>query len=443
MPNALVLPATTFSYGQKKILDNCSLELPAGSFVLLTGPTGCGKSTLLKILAGLIPSKVEAKGKTALLFQNPLLQFALPTLYDELIFALENEQVGKEAAFKRIKQATKDADVEKMLHRPFAQLSGGERQRAALSVLLAMDADVLLLDEPFANCDPANRKKLLAVLASLHAAGKTIVAADHDWHGYTDCDQVWRFEDGQVNVEEPQTFFKEKKTELPHYHFELPQESKEETKAFQISNLSFGYEQTLVAQERLSLPKGQATWLTGANGSGKSTFLNVLSKLTPYQGQIVYGQKDLARWAKRQYLGQVGQVFQMSSQQFLTANVNDELTLSLKAQRPGFFDQEKSKKLITDFGLDRLRKQSPYLLSGGQQKLLQLACMLLLNRPVLLLDEPLAGLDEAYAAKAAYWLKEAQQAGQTQLIVSHQPLAYDQCAYHLVLQDGRFHYVQN
>lgn len=410
--------------------------------MLLTGPTGCGKSTLLKILAELIPSKVQTHGKAALLFQDPLLQFALPTLYDELVFALENEQVEKEAAALRIKQAAQAADVESLLYRSFAQLSGGERQRAALSVLLAMDADVLLLDEPFANCDPANRKRLLAVLAKLHAAGKTIIVADHDWHGYADCDEVWRFEDGQVAVEEPQAFFKEKKTALPNYYFELPQEDAKQD-AYILQDFSFGYDKKLVEQNELVVPKGQATWLTGANGSGKSTFLNVLSKLTPYQGQIFYENKDLSRWSKRKYFGQVGQVFQTSSKQFLTANGADEIELSRKAQQPGFFDQAKSNELMTDFGLDQLRDQSPYLLSGGQQKLLQLACMLILNRPVLLLDEPLAGLDKTYEQKATYWLKQAQQAGQTQLIVSHQQLPADQCAYHLVLNDGRLNYVEN
>ena len=441
MPNALSLAATDFSYGQRTVLKHCSLKLPTGSFVLLTGPTGCGKSTLLKLLAGLIPSKVQTQGKAVFLFQNPLLQFAMPTLFDELVFALENEQVAQAEALRRIKKAAQAADVEKLLHRPFAQLSGGERQRAALSVLLAMDAAIFLLDEPFANCDPGNRKKLLAVLTKLHQAGKTIIVADHDWSGYQDCDLVWRLQNGQVLVATPASFFKKHKTQAVAHHFALPQEKK--LASFQMSNLAFGYEKKLVDQKRLLLVQGQATWLTGANGSGKTTFLNVLSKLAPYQGQILYAGKDLSRWSKRKYWGQVGQVFQLSSQQFLTANVQDELALSLKAQQPGFFDQAKSQQLLADFGLTSLQKQSPYLLSGGQQKLLQLACMLLLNRPVLLLDEPLAGLDDQYEQTAAAWLKQAQRAGQTQLIISHQELPVDQCAYHLVLKDGRLRYVQN
>lgn len=437
MPKALELPKTDFSFGEKIILKDCSLELTKGSFVLLTGPTSCGKSTLLKMLAGLIPSKVKTFGKTALLFQNPDLQFAMPTLFDELVFALENEQLGKKEAEIRIKEAVQLTNTESFLHKKFADLSGGEKQRASLSVLLAMNADILLLDEPFANCDPVNRQKLLDVLERLHEQGKTIVAADHDWRGYEGCDLVWRWRNKAIQVEEPSSFFKK---QIPvHYSFTLPQGGH----AFDFQNFSFGFEKDLVKQSQLFLAKGQAVWLTGANGAGKSTLLNILSKLGNYQGQVFYQEKELGKWKKPAYFKQVGQVFQQSSQQFLTANVADELAISKKAQLPGFFDEEKTKELLADFGLTDLTDMSPYLLSGGQQKLLQLACMLILNRQVLLLDEPLAGLDESFASKASAWLKRAQQAGQTQLIVSHQDLPAGQCACHLVLKDRRLAYVEN
>jgi energy-coupling factor transporter ATP-binding protein EcfA2 len=437
MPKALALPKTDFSFGAKVILKDCSLELEKGSFVLLTGPTGCGKSTLLKMLAGLIPSQVKTFGKVALLFQNPDLQFAMPTLFDELVFALENEQLGKKEAEIRIKEAVQLTNTESFLYKKFADLSGGEKQRASLSVLLAMNADILLLDEPFANCDPVNRQKLLAVLERLHAQGKTIVAADHDWRGYEGCDLVWHWADHQVAVEEPSSFFKK---QVPvRYSFALPQGGH----AFDFHDFSFGFEKDLVEPSNLFLAKGQATWLTGANGAGKSTLLNILSKLESYQGQVFYQDKELGKWKKPAYFKQVGQVFQQSSQQFLTANVADELAISKNAQLPGFFDEEKTKELLTDLGLTDLTDMSPYLLSGGQQKLLQLACMLILNRDVLLLDEPLAGLDSAFAGKAAAWLKRAQQAGQTQLIVSHQDLPVGQCACHLVLKDRRLAYVEN
>ena len=437
MPKVLALPKTDFSFGEKIILKGCSLELEKGSFVLLTGTTGCGKSTLLKMLAGLIPSKVKSFGKVALMFQNPDLQFAMPTLFDELVFALENEQLGKKEAENRIKKAVQLTNTEAFLHQKFAELSGGEKQRASLSVLLAMDADILLLDEPFANCDPVNRQKMLAVLERLHEQGKTIVAADHDWRGYEGCDLIWRWADHAVAVEEPSSFFKK---QVPvHYCFALPQGEHD----FDFQDFSFGFEKDLVEKSSLFLAKGQAVWLTGANGAGKSTLLNILSKLKSYQGSIFYQEKELGKWKKKAYFKQVGQVFQQASQQFLTANVADELALSKTAQLPGFFDEEKTKELLTNFGLTNLKYMSPYFLSGGQQKLLQLACMLILNRKVLLLDEPLAGLDSAFAKQAAHWLKLAQQAGQTQLLVSHQALPVKQCAYHLVLKDRRLAYVEN
>lgn len=126
-----------------------------------------------------------------MLFQNPSQQFTMKTLKRELIFALENLGISPEEMNQKIQTALQLVQTQTLFTRELATLSGGEKQKAALTVLLAMNPDILLLDEPFASIDPTSRKQFIQILARLHQAGKTILVCDHDFSDYADVvDQV-------------------------------------------------------------------------------------------------------------------------------------------------------------------------------------------------------------------------------------------------------------
>ena len=200
----------TFSYDEKKpILQDVNLNIPTGKFSLLIGPTGCGKSTLLKILAGLYPKyagkvsgTVDLNGlKSAMMFQNAGEQFTMATPREEIIFALENLKIDREHYSKRLQKATSFAQIDQLLDQKINTMSGGEQQRVALAVLIAMDVDLFLLDEPFASCDPAARQFLIKKLAHLRDLGKTIILSDHvlaDYGGICDC--LFKFTGHQVTA---------------------------------------------------------------------------------------------------------------------------------------------------------------------------------------------------------------------------------------------------
>lgn len=210
MQAELTIDHLTFSYGDREVIRDLSLTLPAGTFSLLIGPTGCGKSTLLKIMAGLYPKyggqltsgQVSLGGRSqAMMFQEAGEQFTMATPREEIIFAMENLGKSKTEFADRLKLASEFAEIDSLLDQKIVTMSGGEKQRVALAVLVAMDVDLFLLDEPFASVDPAARRFLIGRLAKLKEQGKTIIITDHLFDDYQGkVDGVYRFKGEQVET---------------------------------------------------------------------------------------------------------------------------------------------------------------------------------------------------------------------------------------------------
>ena len=167
----------SFAYeaDQPNILNKINLDLTPGSFNLMVGPSGSGKSTLLKAMAGLLPkfggvvtngdvllegqsigpiAPFEKAKRVAMLFQNPDRQFAMRTAREQITFALENLQLPVADIERRVTDAIARLDLDALADQELLTLSGGEKQRVALATIFAMQSDIILLDEPFANVDP-------------------------------------------------------------------------------------------------------------------------------------------------------------------------------------------------------------------------------------------------------------------------------------------------
>ena len=186
------------SLGNSEVLHGVSLELPAGRWTSIVGPNGAGKSTLLKVLAGLLPHT----GSVALL-GRPLAAWPRRERARVLAWLGQNESAADDLGVHDVAMlgrlphqpwlaAPSDADraaVERALRstqawdwrdRPLGQLSGGERQRVLLARALAVEAHVLLMDEPLANLDPPHQADWLALVRDLVAGGKTVVSVLHE-----------------------------------------------------------------------------------------------------------------------------------------------------------------------------------------------------------------------------------------------------------------------
>ena len=158
-----------------------SLEVEDQEFIIFVGPSGCGKSTTLRMIAGLeeissgelkidgrVVNDVEPKDRDiAMVFQNYAL-YPHMTVFDNMAFGLKLRKVPKDEIKKKVEEAAKILDLEKLLDRKPKALSGGQRQRVAMGRAIVRNPKVFLMDEPLSNLDAKLRVQMRSEIASLH-----------------------------------------------------------------------------------------------------------------------------------------------------------------------------------------------------------------------------------------------------------------------------------
>ena len=184
---------------EKKALDDVSIEIQTGEFIGLIGHTGSGKSTLIQHLNGIIPptsgeilldgenihkdkAKLkEVRRRIGLAFQYPEYQLFEMTVYKDVAFGPTNMQLSKEEIHESVVSALETVGIPHELYEksPF-ELSGGQKRRVAIAGVLAMNPEVLILDEPTAGLDPRGRDEILAAVGRLHRErGITVILVSH------------------------------------------------------------------------------------------------------------------------------------------------------------------------------------------------------------------------------------------------------------------------
>ncbi len=181
-------------FGNVPVIEDLSLDIESGAFVVFLGPSGCGKSTLLRMIAGLESidaGQIVVEGEridhlppgarnVAMVFQ----QYALyphMSIRENLAFGLRNARVAAEEIGRRIREAAERLEITELLERRPGQLSGGQRQRAAIARAIVKKPALFLFDEPLSNLDAALRARTRIELAQLHQQLKaTMIFVTHD-----------------------------------------------------------------------------------------------------------------------------------------------------------------------------------------------------------------------------------------------------------------------
>jgi len=171
-----------------------NLEIADKEFIIFVGPSGCGKSTTLRMIAGLedisggtfkidgkVMNDVEPKDRDiAMVFQNYAL-YPHMTVYDNMAFGLKLRKVPKDEIDKKVREAAKILDLDKLLDRKPKALSGGQRQRVAMGRAIVRNPKVFLMDEPLSNLDAKLRVQMRIEISKLHEnLGATIIYVTHD-----------------------------------------------------------------------------------------------------------------------------------------------------------------------------------------------------------------------------------------------------------------------
>ena len=204
MSSVLELKNLSFVYGQKtpfekRAVDNVSLSIEKGEFVGIIGHTGSGNSTLFEMLNGLIqptegqvlldgediwqnPKEIrKVRFKVGMVFQYPEYQLFEETVYKDIAFGPTNMGKSEQEIDMAVRKAAEFTDLKpELLQKSPFDLSGGEKRRAAIAGVIAMDPEVLVLDEPTAGLDPMGRDVLLSQIVQYHKKRKnTVLLVSH------------------------------------------------------------------------------------------------------------------------------------------------------------------------------------------------------------------------------------------------------------------------
>ena len=194
MSASIEITDVTNRYGELTVLDDISLSIRAGEFVVILGPSGCGKSTLLRMIAGLedvtkgsisvgerrVDTLPPGQRGVAMVFQSYAL-YPHMTVAQNMSFGLENIGLPKAEIQRRVQQAAATLEIAHLLGRKPAKLSGGQRQRVAIGRAIVKEPKAFLFDEPLSNLDAALRGRTRLELAQLHTRlGSTMIFVTHD-----------------------------------------------------------------------------------------------------------------------------------------------------------------------------------------------------------------------------------------------------------------------
>ena len=225
----------TYQYDKsRKALDNITMDFDRGDIIGIIGSNGSGKSTLFNNLMGILKAtqgeilyknnqmKYDKKSlynlrkEVGIVFQDPDKQIFYSMVYDDLAFALRNIGMDEKNIKVRINKALEAVNGEDFIDRPVHSLSFGQKKRVAIASVIAMDNDLVLLDEPTAGLDPESTRAIVDIIKSMYKKGKKIIITSHDMNLiYGICDYVYVLNQGRIisegNVEE--VFVDEEKIE--------------------------------------------------------------------------------------------------------------------------------------------------------------------------------------------------------------------------------------
>ncbi|SDF29516.1 energy-coupling factor transport system ATP-binding protein [Fontibacillus panacisegetis] len=460
---------------RSRVFNDLSLEVRRGEKILLLGPSGCGKSTLLQVLSGIIPELIEAPMRCSsrtipdsrgIVFQDPDTQFCMPYVDEELAFVLENLSVPREDMSLQMNNALQAVGlVLKDVHVPIDSLSQGMKQRLALASVLLCNPEVIFLDEPSALLDPEGREQIWQAVHKI-SNNRTLIIVEHrieELLGLGLVDRVALFGPGgeMLALAPPAEIFKKYKRELIQYGIWYPGVWEDffrspsgqllvSTKIMESGNSQFlnnpiieledfcgtRYGKSVVKVERLALYPGDFVAVTGPNGAGKSSLLLSLMSLINTSGSYLLQGQQMVSKKKRKLQIQlssqhIGFVFQNPEYQFVEDTVGSEIAYSLKETDMSDKElQSKVKQALEQFGLSGLEGRHPFQLSLGQKRRLSVAGTIVLEKSVLLLDEPTFGQDALNTFAILSLCEELRQSGVAIIMVTHEEMIANRLATH-------------
>ena len=466
-----------YQAGSPRILDGISLTIAGGERILIAGKNGAGKTTLSKIIAGLIP-RVEPgllEGsycyqsrpvsdyppgefirEIAVLFQDFEAQIVSTRVREELVFYPMNTGLPYFKALEKARELSGVFKAEALFEREIDSLSGGEKQKTALLSLLSASPEMLILDEPFTDMDPASQELILDFIRhGGYSGGILVFDQSLDYHAFfdriiligngkilfdgshdviadrallsaaglgtsgiykaVDCGYLAGPEAIAAHIREHHVF------DETAYEKMIPGPAMSAVNIVEVASLSFKYPGSAdfaLKQIDLKIRKGDFITVLGANGSGKTTLMKLIAGiLDAGKGDIRYQGRNIKKYP---VAGKVGYVYQNPDNQIFAETVFDETAFILRMR--GMAEariREKVDAILTSMGLFDRRHADPFSLPKGDRQKVACAAILAGEPDLIILDEPTTGLDHP-SLKALMEIVEAlNKNGKTLVIITH------------------------
>ena len=465
----------SYSKNNNMILENISFSLKKNKYNVIIGKNGSGKSTILKLIVGL--EKISGgkifidneelvykrdelykiRKKTGIVFQESNEYIIGETVAESLIFGMENNRIPLEKMKENMAKYVKLFQLENIIDKKTVNLSGGEKQKVALAGAVITEPEIILLDEVTEMWDKTTKDKMNGIIEEFLKDGKTVVSVTHSPEEIKRSDNiVFITEEGKIvtgKSEEVNQILEEKKSKETEYEInsiysaDLTKISlKEEEIKVKIKDISYYYEKKrkIIDSFSVNIPKNSITAITGKSGTGKTTLIEIISGLAflgeNFSGEIGYNfrnenkekedeklllYKNILERELYEIRKRMGIVFQNTGEQFFSGTVLEELEYNITKKYK--IKNRKSKELsdrineIAElFGYDeKFLMKSPFVLSGGEKKMLGLALAVCLEPEILILDEPTGALDYNMTIKFMQIVEKTKKNGTTIILVTH------------------------
>ena len=449
------------------VINDLSLSISKGEFVVLSGPTGCGKTTLFKLIKKELSPMGEETGKIlffgkdkkdlsaqesaegiGFVMQDPENQIVTEKVLRELSFYMENLGYAPAVIAARVGELSNYFGITPWIGRDTFHLSGGQKQLLTLASVMTVFPDLLILDEPTSRLDPIAAGEFITTLKRINTElGVTVLLCEHRLEEVLPiADKFFYMENGAISHSgdprsvclslaengktdilpaatriwhgagkrgEAPLSVKEGKAYLDRYFTRkvaLCPSVKTGKEVLVINNVWFRYEKEeadVLRGADLTVYQNEILTLVGGNGSGKSTVIKLLAGIKkPYRGKITLYGKNLRKLRREElYNNNISYLPQDPTLLFARDTVGDELG-------------EEGRRFAEEKGLKYLLASHPHDLSGGEMQKCALIKLLTARPKILLLDEPTKGLDAEAKKDLISLLKELKKTI-TVVIVTH------------------------
>ncbi|RPJ96381.1 ATP-binding cassette domain-containing protein [Rummeliibacillus sp. TYF005] len=480
-----------FSYplAKQSVLNDIDLSIEAGEFVVICGTSGCGKSTLLKhlkreitpngdtsgsiLFEGIPLSELPERVATAgigFVMQNPENQIVTDKVWHELAFGLENLGFDTMTIRRKVAEMANYFGIQSWFRKSTMELSGGQKQILNLAAIMAMQPNLLILDEPTSQLDPIAAREFISTIHKLNVDfGLTIILVEHRLEEvYPIADRVVIMDSGRIICNGTPRVVAQELQEISNVHpmllglptpirvhhalnsqSEVPltiregrqwlsknfKENSTENNSksvaidkkpvLEVNDTWFRYEKDgndILRGFSINVYPGEVMSILGGNGAGKTTALGVMSGLhTPYRGKVKVFDKPIRKYSNEELYHKCLAVLPQDPQTILVSKTV-KLELETVVQTLKLSNEEAADEIhsiIHLLNLEYLLERHPYDLSGGEQQKVAFAKILLLHPRILLLDEPTKGLDAASKEVLADILKRLKAKDIAIVMVTH------------------------